>query len=456
MKSTNTKMSVAVCLFSVFGMFSTSFAQLNTAFETLFNGFLSPEVLTLGSGVFHGNHYLEAAELAANDLSVGLNSLITNNIAAFPLSSTSAGGGFDFSTGLPVPVSESLGPIFAETAKTLGKGKANFGFNYTHLNFSHLRGMPLEDLRFTFFHQDVDPAPDLGNPAYELDTIDLFPDIHLTADIFAFFATVGITNTLDMGLAVPIIRNSLHGTARATINSFSYGRILPNTPQFEGAAHRFGGPPESPILNKSFEYGPNAGTISETEATGVGDIALRLKFSFVRSPGLDMAALLDVRLPTGDEKNFLGTGETGVNVSWIISRKTGDFTPHLNVSYDRRPADFDSDKIKMIAGFDQKLATNISFAVDFFANINMNDSERISLFPGTVTLKEEFNGGTAERIVDKSNVPEDNTDNTYDASFGFRINPIENMVFLGNLFVPLNDGGLRPNITPTFGVAILF
>ncbi len=97
---------------------NTAHAQLNKVFENVFNDILDDQLLRSGSPGQHGTHFLEAANLANISLSPALNSLIASNVSSFPLSSTSAGVTFDFSTGQPVSITESMGPIFSETGKT--------------------------------------------------------------------------------------------------------------------------------------------------------------------------------------------------------------------------------------------------------------------------------------------------------------------------------------------------
>ena len=449
----------------------SSYGQLENTFPEIFGHFLgkadkngnftTPGLISV-SGDFHGAHYIPASNRASGILTPALNSMIAANVSSFPLSSTSSGVTFDFSTGRPVSISESLGPILAETAKTLGKGKLNIGFNYTYLNFKTLRGMPLRDMRFTFFHEDhetnfpFDPDQSeqgsLGIPGFESDNIDIFLNLKTTASIFAMYFTTGITSNLDINIAVPILNINLSGNTRAVINSFTYGRSSPNSPQFEGAAHRFNDDALNPDLEANYLY--------DVSANGLGDIAIRLKYNFMSGPGLNSALLLDVRLPTGDEKDFLGTGKTVTRFSGILSRQLGDFTPHLNVGYERRGAVLDSDEFEFVFGFDQKITTGLTFAIDVLGAIDLNSDELIQLFPGNKIVREQFIGGPdtttgfVNRVSPWSNVPETSNDNAFDLAIGFRYVVSDRFIFLSNALIPLNDKGLRPRIASTIGIAI--
>jgi hypothetical protein len=42
------------------------------------------------------------------------------------------------------------------------------------------------------------------------------------------------------------------------------------------------------------------------------------------------------------------------------------------------------------------------------------------------------------------------------ASFGFRAAPSDRIMFLGNVLLSLNDGGLRSSVAPTIGATLTF
>ena len=424
--------------------------DLDKTFEDLFNLVLI-ERLRL-SPSFHASHFIPAAEQANQDLTPALNSLIANKVSSFPLSSTSIGVTFDFSTGDPVKITDSLGPIFAENAQTLGQGKFNIGFNHTFLTLDQFRGLDTKDIRFTFAHVDIPPPfsePGLGDDLSESDTIDLILDLDIDSTISAFHGTYGITDNLDIGIAIPLVYVEIDGKAEATIDSFTFD-------QTGNPLHSFGLPtPEDANLTTTESYGD--------DAFGIGDIALRLKYSFLQDFDINLAMLVDLRLPTGDEDNFLGTGETNIKITEVFSKNFGDTTAHINASYERRGGDDDSDEIEYVFGFDHKLSDSITLAIDIIGNFDLNEDEAINLSPGTATIVDQVDtddDGTPDvsntRIVDLSNVPEDDEDNEIDLSLGFRYSPSYRYSLLANIIVPLNDDGLRSEVTPTFGFNMNF
>lgn len=411
-------------------------AQVNTVFKNIFDQFLIDD-LQLSPGK-HGNHFRRAARLADSLLTPALNNLIASNVSSFPLASTSVGVSFDFSTGQPISIVESLGPIFAETGRTLGRGKVNAGVNYTYLGLSNFRGLKTEDMRFTFTHVDLTDNDMLGDEPNESDIMDVTLGLDANASIFAFFATMGVTKNLDIGVAIPTINVSLSGDATALVSSFTFAAI-------DTANHHFGSDPLNPVLEKTRNY-------KET-ASGIGDLTVRVKYSFLQGAGFNLAALLDVRLPTGNKEDFLGTGKTNARLIGILSRKFNDFTPHLNLGYEYRGAELDSDEFEFAAGFDHKLVSGLTFAIDILGEFDLQKEEAISLFPGTETITDQAIGQNV-RKVDLSNIPERDNDSVINAAFGLRFAPSERVILLGNVLVPLNDGGLRSDLAATVGLAI--
>ena len=72
---------------------------------------------------------------------------------------------------------------------------------------------------------------------------------------------------------------------------------------------------------------------SSGSATGIGDIVVRAKYNFLRAWGGGLAAAVDVRTPTGDESNLLGTGGVQTKVYGIASVAFGKLSPHINAGY---------------------------------------------------------------------------------------------------------------------------
>ncbi|MFQ5649379.1 MAG: transporter [bacterium] len=423
-------------------------AQLNKTFAEMFNKFLRQDLFSIDPS---STFFDRSAILADSQLRPALNNLISGNISSFPLPSTVAGITFGLRAGRPEIYKESLGPIYAETAETVGQWNLNFGFNIAHYALSEVRGVPLDALSFMFFTDDVNEDGQLGGPDpvgffFETETMQVLPDLHLDATSFVLFATLGLTDRIDFGFAIPITTLEMSGEARALLSGTTFHQSGVSNYSFRQQAGAIDF--RNPILEDTFSY--------DKSSTGIGDISLRLKYRFLTSQSADVAGFLDVSLPTGDEANYLGTGSSNVSVSLIVSNKLGGFTPHLNFGYQYHGANFDSDEIEFIAGFDHKLSKKITFALDVLGRYDLQ-SNKIVVLPGKQELIfSPDNSARFAREIDRSNVPRYRYDNLLDAAIGLKIAPTNNLLIMANILTPLQDGGLRSNVVAMVGTAFTF
>ncbi len=385
----------------------------------------------------HGDHYIPAETDSNAALLAFFERSIAANVAAFPLSATVAGQTYEFIDGVPTPTSRSFGPIFAERAQTIGRGRFNVGANVSRIGFSRLRGVPLSDLRLTFVHQNVDfpncsvifegDCSQYGIPLFEHDVIELDLDLKLAATVLAFYGTFGLTDWLDLSVAVPVVSLSLDGRSVAT--------IVPATGI--PVVHFFAGTPEEPILTSEAD--------SRGEATGVGDVALRMKAQLLRGAGLDMAFLGEARMPTGQAEDFLGTGEWGWRGLFIASAEYGSFSPHANLGYMRRGGVGASDFFEAVVGFDHQLAPSVTLALDLLGLFAVGNQE-LEFGAEPVVLTAPY-----RREIRLTNIP-NARDNQVNGSVGFKFQTGGGLLLVTNALVPLNQGGLRSDWIATLGV----
>lgn len=384
----------------------------------------------------HGVHFIPS-ESEGNASVLGfMNQTIARNVANFPLSSTVASQTFVFVGGVPTPSSNSFGPIFAERGQTLGAGRLNAGMNFSRLRFSSLRGIPLDRLQLTFVHDNVNfpncdqifggDCSEWGVPLWEHDLITLDLDLDMQAEVYGFYATFGLTDWLDIGFAVPVIDFRLSGVSNAKVV------LADGLP----ALHFFGGTPEEPVLN--------AQQRTSGRATGVGDVAARLKARLLRGEVLDVAVLGEARLPTGSEDDFLGTGSVSARGVFISSATFGDFSPHVNVGYAYHGAELDQNAIEVVAGFDHRLSGWATLAVDLLNSFRLGE-ETVG-FPEPVVIPGGF-----RQEVQRTNIPM-RRDDVVDGSFGFKFRTGGGLTVISNVLVPLNSGGLRAGPIPTLGL----
>lgn len=364
----------------------------------------------------HVPHFTGEEQIQAlNALSKGL----VAGSSQYAINSTVTGVSFDLSQGVPIAVEDSLGPLLTERASTIGRGRLNLGFSYSNNDYSELDGDDLGKQVVQLTHQDCCqvgpppiPPPDDQITGFERDTITLNIDIELEQEVYAFFASYGLTNNWDLGVVVPVVSVDARATSVATINVTDAGSTIDGNP-----VH-------------SFEVDP-AAAVSRTggSETGLGDVIVRTKYSFLREDSdsfMDFAVLGQVVLATGDEDKLLGTGETRYKGMLIGSKRMGNFTPHVNLAYETSSGPDEFDNWSYALGLDGRISERVSASAAVLGRYNP-DLEEIG-----------------NHIVD--------------GALALKWNPWSNTNAPLHAFVtvPLNDDGLRADFVWGLGFDLIF
>lgn len=382
---------------------------------------------SINAGTGHGNHFIPAAASGNFAVISFISDAIATNASNFPVSATSSGITFKLVGGVPVKSTSSAGPIFGERAQTLGRGRFLMGANLSGVRFKTLRGVPIDNVTLNFTHEDIG-NPGLGDPSFENDVIQLRMSMYVDLLVTSFFVTYGLLDKVDISLAAPLVHTSFQGRSTAQIIPFG-------TPAF----HFFGGTGADPVLRAS--------TATFGSATGIGDLAGRVKINFSSSNSFAFAVLGDARFATGDEKDLLGAGNSSFRAMAIASSQRGAFGPHLNVGYLWRGGDLANNAFLANAGFDLAMNDWATFAGDVLTEWQVGES-KLDL-PGTVTFTIPFT-----RTVEPTDIPS-KRDNRADASIGFKF-LTGGPTIVTNALIPLLRGGLQPNVVWTTGVEFNF
>lgn len=388
----------------------------------------------------HGRHFVPASA-AENAAVIGfITDAIGANIANVPIGSTSGSTTFHFEGGVPVKTSTSAGPIFAERAQTLGRGRVLAGVNRSGFSFKSLRGVDLNNLQLDFTHENVDfPGCDaqfgdqcskMGVPPLENDVIDVRLSLDIDVHATALYATYGVTDRIDVSAVVPIVETDVRGESDAQIIPFGGPT----------AAHFFSGTPENPGLGAS--------RTTQGSATGLGDVAVRVKTNLRQTPRTSAALLADARFPTGSQDDLLGAGFFTARALAIVSSRVGDVSPHLNVGYLYRAGSRTNDAVLGTVGFDQLLAEHVTLAADVISELQVGTST-LEL-PAPVTYNAPF-----RRTVQPTSIP-DTRDDIVNGSFGGKFTFAGSATLILNALFPLNRGGLRPGVAYTAGLEYTF
>lgn len=92
--------------------------------------------LSQSSGFGHDAHFTTSSLEGLDRLS----SAIASGIGNFSFSSAISGYALDLETGVPVRLTDSLGPLLAERASTLGKNRINLGFTCNVVHCDRFEG----------------------------------------------------------------------------------------------------------------------------------------------------------------------------------------------------------------------------------------------------------------------------------------------------------------------------
>jgi hypothetical protein len=179
---------------------------------------------------------------------------------------------------------------------------------------------------------------------------------------------------------------------------------------------------------------------ASARSIGLADVVLRTKYTLYDEAGSGVAAAADVRLPTGRERDLLGTGSTSLKLSGIGSIERGRFSTHANagitvgglareLSYDGALAVAATPRVTIIGELLGRWIDSPGHIVAVAApHPLLSGVQTIRLTPDASTLK----------IV--TLVP------------GFKWNMTDTWVLAGNVSIPLTSAGLTAPFTPFVGL----
>jgi hypothetical protein len=402
-----------------------------------------------------------------------LDSAVARQAALLPLASPSSGITFtwDAVARVYIPSTDSFGSVLSDRAETIGKYRVFLAFDYQYFKFDSIDGIDLRRLPVVLPHQDdatdgppppgvtcsINPPDSINNEgtcSYVRDVVTTSNRLDLKIHQFTTFITFGLTNRIDVSAAIPIENVRLGVSSTAT--------IVHNDNDFE-TLHAF---PDStcnapPCLVKSFS---NFGS-----ASGIGDITLRVKGTAWKGERAGLGLGVDVRVPTGDQLNFTGSGAAGVRPFVVWSYKSR-ISPHALVGYEVNGSSVIAGDIS--TGTKDRLPSQLTYSGGadvwltkwFTAAFDLVGQEVFQARRASVIDFQEL--GPCGSDLSCSNPPPGKKDdnlsqntgsyNISNASIGLKIKPLANLLVTGNVLLKLNDGGLRANTVPLLGVSYTF
>jgi hypothetical protein len=451
-----------------------------------------------------------------------LNAAVGSQLTLLPLGSPGSGLVYVYDPALKTftASTEDLGPILTERANTTGRHKVRVGITYQRFSFGTLDGASLHSLPASFTHimdpgsmgmsdwtcavscdgtinknQSV-PVPPITNCTampmtttdsntdlcgFVRDRIDTVTKIDLRLNQVTASATLGLTNRIDVSLAIPIINVGMDvvSTARIINNSntsdhlFKMARCSPNTAPCSDAVFR-----------------------NSSSASGIGDIVLRAKGVVWSGERAAVAVGADLRFPTGDELNFLGSGTFGFTPFAVFSY-AARVSPHVNVGYEvngnsvlagtisqptcvgnppvcsapstisdgHLPNQFlysgGADVIlvrKRLAGTFDLIGQRVLNARRSTIKTQMflGPCGPANMAPGQTGYCSPSSTSTAPDVPNQALTETKGSFNITSASLGAKVRITDKFVIFGNALIKLDDGGLRAKVVPLVGASFGF
>lgn len=433
------------CTLVVAGLASPAGAQsrpptLSSVFQDLFgpNGLIVDSEAVLPDGSTHSAHFNSAFQSNFTQFNVALASQLTSLPVPSPASSFTYR--FDASTGTFVRSTQSFGPILTERAETIGRGRFSFGYSYQYFSFDKLEGIDLSRVPSVFTHDNFQ----LGGG--RADVVTTSSAIDASVGQFTAALSYGVTDRFDVSLAVPVVRTHLSVLSAATIQRVGTGAAR--------AIHFFRDPDAAGGFGseRTFEAG---GT-----ASGLGDLIIRVKGTVIRDARMGLAAGLDVRTPTGDERNLLGSGAVGVKPFLVYSSSYRRLSPHANFAYQWNGSSVLAgdpetgtkadvpDQVQYAVGTDVGVSDKFSLTADWLSRRAINSPR--------VRLDSFYASGPAGSATFDDIAFYRESFWASSASFGFKANMKARLLVDFNLRFTVGTNGLTDRVTPLIGLEYTF
>ena len=406
--------------------------QLASLFSNLYgpNGLIVNSLAVLPSGDTHSAHF--NSDFQSNFVQFG--TALASRLVSIPLPSPASGFTYEFDPSLGVfsRTTDSFGPILAERADTIGENRLSVGFAFQRFTFDTIENLDLNSVPAVFTHDSFELRGGRDDVVTTRNAIDARVS-QATA-----FLTYGVTNRLDVSIGVPIISTSLTVVSEATVQR------LGTTGSSE--VHFFRGSDDLVGDRRVFTAFGNA--------SGLGDITVRLKGTLTRNGPHGLGLGLDLRLPTGNEQQLLGSGAPGVRPFFIWSMARPTVSPHVNAGYlwngssvlAGNPATGESadmsDQVFYTVGADMSVGSRLTLAFDVLGRI-LIDAPRIR----------------QERFMSPNGVDEfsnirfvNDTFSEHDGAIGIKLNLAGELLLDVNVLFRLDNNGLRDKVTPFVGL----
>jgi outer membrane putative beta-barrel porin/alpha-amylase len=334
-----------------------------------------------------------------------------------------AGLVLSFDHGQLVPANETLGAIFSERAETIGLHRFMVSFTYQPFDFGSIDGTSLKNVPIVLTCSTAVCTGGVPGVSVYTVTTNRF-DIRVNQ--YTALGVFGLTKDIDLSAAIPFERIAMS----VAVNGAEYST--------QGASVNF------------TEYAPGS-------SRGVTDVVLGAKWRALDHEKIRLAPGIDVRIPSGDELNFLGSGTTGVK-PYLAATFKARVSVHGDIGYQwngssilnandqgekqQLPKDF-----FYTAGVDADLMKNRLTLIGDLLGQHYTDAPRLAR-ASTVTVPILGIASSVEPEVSGYTVS--------NFALGLKLRPFDHWIITGNATLKLNSAGLRSTVVPLVGLGYSF
>jgi hypothetical protein len=396
------------------------------------------------------NNFSFGENAAALNATVGA---LGTELTDLPLASPASGIIFilDSSLGVVTRSTEGYGPILTDRAETIGRHRLFVATTYQFFQFGSLDGISLKSLPGAYINRNLNQNPPAVAPAPDQDYITTTTRVDLKVHQVTFYATYGLTGRIDISAAIPVLDVRLGISSNANIVRVAPQPVAVGTPMTDlGYFYYFDKNNPASSVNATFSW--------FNTARGIGDVIFRAKGTVFDGERAKLALGTEVRVPSGDEKNFLGSGAAGVK-PFVTASYSARFSPHVNLGYEFNGSSILAgspvgkearlaDEFFYSGGTDIGISKRVTGAVDLWGE-RLFGANRVVQRPFVDAL-----GNSPPNVLQL--VPTRGSFNIDNLSVGGKYSPFGNFLCTANLQYALDSGGLRAKVVPMVGVAYAF
>ena len=360
----------------------------------------------------------------------GLNSAIGIQLSDVPTPSPASGIVFSFGPA-GLTRERELGPIFSERPSTVGRHKLYVAATYQYFEFDKIDSVPLDNIPLQISGCQTGTTGCTTNPFIETKS-----RLDLKVHQFTAYATFGLFSRVDLSVAVPVldVRMAMASSCAICAQTQPNGSLLLFTPNFTSAS-----------------------------ASGIGDVTIRVKGTLVKGEHAGLAVGADIRTPTGNDLNFLGSGAIGFR-PFVAFGYRARLSPHATFGYqangssvlastNQSTAKSLPNLLTYTAGADFGLLHSLSITGDLLGAEFFN-ANRVLL--GSVSGPQGLGNPNITCSLTSNATCQGQTFDTNSIAVGAKYNPFGNFLVTGNVLIKLDNNGLHYKPAPMIGISYTF